>query len=71
VAKISLEVMSRAKVPKRFKAASLRHAAACAALAAGVPIDEVLKIGRWRSRDVFEKFYWVASGSGNIVSRLI
>lgn len=71
VANCCLRVMKEAKVPSRFRAATLRHAAACAAIRAGVSIDEILKIGRWRSREVFEKFYWVSTAeSGNIIAKI-
>jgi hypothetical protein len=68
IAKLCKSMMDNARIPSRFTAGSIRHAAACAAIDAGVPVDEVLKIGRWRSREVFEKYYWIATrGSTNII----
>jgi hypothetical protein len=42
---------------KRFKPGSLRGASASAALDAGIPVEDVLRLGQWKSFAVFEKFY--------------
>ena len=50
------EVMTRAGI-KGYTGGSVRMAAASAAVDNGVPIDEVLRNGRWSSWLVFNKFY--------------
>ncbi len=58
VAKITLEFMRSAGIDvKQFKAASTRSAAATKAVDAGCEVDAVMKLGRWSSRSVFDKFY--------------
>ena len=50
------EVMTRAGITG-YSGGSVRMAAASAAIDSGVPIDEVLRTGRWSSWLVFNKFY--------------
>ena len=50
------EVMTRADITG-YSGGSVRMAAASAAIDSGVPIDEVLRTGRWSSWLVFNKFY--------------
>ena len=50
------EVMTRAGITG-YSGGSVRMAAASAAVDNGVPIDEVLRTGRWSSWLVFNKFY--------------
>ena len=50
------EVMTRAGI-KGYTGGSVRMAAASAAVDNGVPIDEVLRTGRWSSWRVFNQFY--------------
>lgn len=58
VAKVTLDAMRSAGIDvKKFKAASTRSAAATKALDAGCEVDTVMKLGRWSSRSVFDKFY--------------
>ena len=40
-----------------YSGGSVRMAAASVAIDSGVPIDEVLRTGRWTSWTVFNKFY--------------
>jgi site-specific recombinase XerD len=58
VAKVTMDLMRSAGIDvKQFKAASTRSAAATKALDAGCEVDSVMKLGRWSSRSVFDKFY--------------
>ena len=50
------EVMTRAGITT-YSGGSVRMAAASTAIDSGVPIDEVLRTGRWGSWPVFHKFY--------------
>ena len=50
------EVMTRAGITG-YSGGSVRMAAASAAVDNGVPIDEVLRTGRWSSWLVFNQFY--------------
>ena len=55
-----LQVDERGHDPSRhhgYSGGSVRMAAASAAIDSGVPIDEVLRTGRWSSWLVFNKFY--------------
>lgn len=57
VAKLTLNVLGKAGVPENFKAHSLRMAAATKLLDAGFSEADVMTIGGWSSRNVFNKFY--------------
>jgi hypothetical protein len=58
IAKITLEAMEMAGIDvTRFKAHSTRMAVASKAIDRGASVDEVMRQGRWRSRDVFTTFY--------------
>jgi hypothetical protein len=58
IAKETLWIMNKAGIDtNKYKAHSTRMAAASKALDIGFTVDDVMKQGRWRSREVFEKFY--------------
>jgi hypothetical protein len=58
IAKLVLEVMKKAGVDTTiFKAGSLRGAAASQALDHGLPVEDVIRMGQWRSYSVFDRFY--------------
>ena len=57
IGKICLGVMKAAKISDSFKSHSLRLAGTTHMLELGIPIDDVMKIGGWTSRAVFDKFY--------------
>jgi len=58
IAKWALFFMQKAGIDTtRFKAASIRGAAASKALDHGATVDEVMRMGQWSSFSVFERFY--------------
>ena len=57
ISKICVGVLRSAGIPDHFKSHSLRLAAATKLLNSGVEVEDVMKIGGWTSRQVFDKFY--------------
>lgn len=57
IAKWIRKIMLAAGVEEKFKGHALRMACVAAALGNGIPVMTIMKIGRWRSYNTFEKFY--------------
>ena len=58
ISKITLGLMRSSGIDTNiFKAHSLRSASSSLAINNGIPIEEVMRQGRWKSRRVFEEFY--------------
>lgn len=71
LAKDILAVMAAAGIDtQRFKAHSVRMAVATKAIQLGMPVDEVMRKGRWRSWQVLRDFYERSRDSGNLVAFL-
>jgi integrase len=67
ISKIALKAMTAAGIDVAvYKAHSLRMAAASALLDAGMKIEEVMKLGSWKSPQVFLKFYHRARVTGTV-----
>eukprot|EP01126_Amoeba_proteus_P004706 TRINITY_DN11560_c0_g1_i1.p1 TRINITY_DN11560_c0_g1~~TRINITY_DN11560_c0_g1_i1.p1 ORF type:complete len:175 (+),score=32.43 TRINITY_DN11560_c0_g1_i1:532-1056(+) len=55
---ICVEHMERAGIDTGvYKAHSIRHAAASALVKANIPLDVILKLGRWKTLSTFVKYY--------------
>jgi integrase len=50
-------IMARAKVPLLYKPHSIRHASASAMIDRGVSVNQIMRLGRWKSVQVFMTFY--------------
>lgn len=50
-------LMKLAGVPSHYKPGSIRHAVSTAMIDAGIPVEEVVALGRWSSKAVIRKFY--------------
>eukprot|EP01126_Amoeba_proteus_P046415 TRINITY_DN5249_c0_g2_i7.p1 TRINITY_DN5249_c0_g2~~TRINITY_DN5249_c0_g2_i7.p1 ORF type:complete len:169 (+),score=25.31 TRINITY_DN5249_c0_g2_i7:233-739(+) len=55
---VCVEHMERAGINTEvYKAHSIRHAAASALVKANIPLDVILKLGRWKTLSTFVKYY--------------
>jgi hypothetical protein len=71
IAKDTLELMKAAGLDTvKYKAHSTRMAAATAAIDKGVSVEDVMKVGRWLSWSVFERFYNRAKVKSNFTQKL-
>jgi integrase len=50
-------IMAAAKVPLLYKPHSIRHASASAMIDKGISVNQVMRLGRWKSVQVFMTFY--------------
>ena len=67
IGKIVFEAMGQVGIDtKVFKSHSLRMASASALLDAGMSIEQVMKLGSWKSSQVFLKFYHRARVTGSV-----
>lgn len=57
IAKIIGAVMKLAGVPPKYKPGSIRHAVSTAMIDAGIPVEEVVALGRWSGKAIIQKFY--------------
>jgi integrase len=70
IANASREVMQRAGIPEEFRSHSLRMAGATRMLDAGIPLQQVMRIGGWTSGEVFQRFYDRSRIPRNVAQRM-
>ena len=51
---------------EKFKAHSIRSAAALAAASAGITVNQILEAANWSSKSVFQQFYYKPTSSNAV-----
>ena len=64
------KLLHRAGVPERYKCHSIKMAVATKLIEQGVPVADVMALGRWLSINVFNRFYNRAKMRANIMELL-
>ncbi len=65
------KLLHRVGVPKKYTCHSIKMAVATKLIEQGVPVSDVMALGRWRSINVFNRFYNRAKMRANILKLLL